>query len=65
MSKKSQKYIVVGADNTGGTYLVISRSPTTKTRYRWAKCARREAAVLTYDAARKAASNYYGRSVRA
>lgn len=62
-SRTNSNYIVRVYDGTGSRYLVRRVSPTSSNRYRWAKRARTEAAVLSYDAARKVVRTYGGEMV--
>jgi hypothetical protein len=64
-SRTNSAYIVRDTNGTGSRYLVRRVSPTATNRYRWAKRARYEAAILTYDAARKVVRNYGGEMVPA
>ncbi len=64
-SRTNSAYIVRDTNGTGSRYLVRRASPTTTGRYRWAKRARTEAAVLSYDAARKVVQTYGGEMVQA
>ncbi len=64
-SRTNSAYIVRDTTGTGSRYLVRRVSPTVSTRYRWAKRARNEAAVLSYDAARKVVRTYGGEMVQA
>lgn len=64
-SRTNSTYIVRDTDGTGSRYLVRRVSPTTSSRYRWAKRARTEAVVLSYDAARKVIRTYGGEMVQA
>jgi hypothetical protein len=62
-SRTNSNYIVRDTNNgTGGRYLVRS---TTRRGYRWAKRSRQDAAVLSYDAARKVVRTYGGEMVYA
>lgn len=61
--KTNSNYIVRVYDGTGSRYLVRKASPVVGNRYRWAKRARTEAVVLSYDAARKIVRNYGGEMV--
>lgn len=64
-SRTNSNYIVRDSTGTGGRYLVRKASPVVGNRYRWAKRARYEAAVLSYDAARKVVRTYGGEMVEA
>lgn len=64
-SRTNSNYIVRVYDGTGSRYLVRRASPTPTNRYRWAKRARHEAVVFSYDAARKLVCNYGGEMVTA